>query len=104
MDPGPWTSPMDPVHGPPHSMDHPYGPGSWTTPLGLSFVIHAGNVGNMREREGDGASYVIWQLQPTPTKVMKTKYTLCSPIKITSYPLNFFYQYTFKLITNVFVG
>ena len=25
MDPGPWTTPVDPVHGPPH------GPGPWTT-------------------------------------------------------------------------
>ena len=25
MDPGPWTAPVDPVHGPPH------GPGPWTT-------------------------------------------------------------------------
>ena len=25
MDPGPWTTPVDPVHGPPH------GPSPWTT-------------------------------------------------------------------------
>ncbi len=27
MDPGPWTTPVDPVHGP------PCGPGPWTTPV-----------------------------------------------------------------------
>ena len=36
-----WTG----VHGPPH------GPGPWTTRLGLSFVVHVGNVGNMEEGE-----------------------------------------------------
>ena len=39
MDPGPWTTHVDPVHGPPmwtRSMDHPCGPGPWTTPPILS--------------------------------------------------------------------
>ena len=44
-----WTG----VHGPPHGPGPwtPHGPGPWTTPLGLSFVVHVGNVGNMEEGE-----------------------------------------------------
>ena len=53
MDPGPWTTPVDPVHGPPCGpvdLVHgpPHGPGPWTTlvdlvhgpPLGLIFIVH----------------------------------------------------------------
>ena len=68
MDPGLWTSPMGPVHGPPHGpgpwtthMDPvhgpPHGPGPWTTPLGLSFVAHVGNLGNMEESEKQKCCY-----------------------------------------------